>query len=164
MVKADEDGKFFAAQFLIPADPVGALQKIDTIKFPSEESRARLQSMAARLARSDFREGETVAESIADPGIRAGTLARLADVLPGSEAPRKLAILERARIQALAAKAPTDFVYHVGEVAGRLFELGASEQAKELFAQALPRAKQSRDVSFKGRSFACFWHGSICPG
>ena len=70
--KRDEGAEFFVVQFLIPADPVGALQKIGEIKFPSEKSRARLQSLAAReLARTDFEEGETVAESIADPAVRA---------------------------------------------------------------------------------------------
>jgi Carboxypeptidase regulatory-like domain len=155
VAKGDENGKLFVVQFLMPADPVGALQKIGTIKFTTDESRARLLGMAARaLARTDFEEGETVAESIADPGIRAGTLARLADMLPGSEKPRKLAILERAVIQAKAAKTPNDFVYQVGEVAGRLYELGETEKAKGLFALALARGKQSEDVSFKRRSFA----------
>ena len=97
VAKGDENAKYFVVEFLTPADPVGALQKIAAIKFPTEQSRARLQSLAARaLARTDFDEGETVAESIADPGIRAGTLAHLADMLPASEKPRKLAILERA--------------------------------------------------------------------
>jgi hypothetical protein len=155
VAKADEGGKFFAVQFLLPADPVGALQKIGTIKFPTEKARSRLQSMAARaLARTDFEEAETVAESIGDPGIRAGTLARLADMLPGSEKARKLAIVERALIQAKAASTPSDFIYHVGEVAGRLHELGETERARELFVQALSRAKQSKDVSFRRRAFA----------
>ncbi len=70
--KGDENGKFVAVQLLIPADPVGALQKIGAVKFPIEQSRSRLQSLAARsLARTNFDEGETVAESIVDPGIRA---------------------------------------------------------------------------------------------
>jgi hypothetical protein len=153
--KKDEGGKFFVVQFLMPADPVGALQKIGTIKFPTEKSRARLQSKAARaLARTDFEEGETVAESIADPGTRAGTLARLADMLPASEKTRKLAILERALIQAKAASTPSDFINQVGQVAGRLHELGETEKARELFAQALDRAKQSKNVSAQQRSFA----------
>jgi Carboxypeptidase regulatory-like domain len=33
--KGDENGKLFAVQFLIPADPVGALQKIGAICFES---------------------------------------------------------------------------------------------------------------------------------
>ncbi len=153
--KRDEGAKFFVVQFLIPADPVGALRKIGEIKFPSEKSRGRLQSLAARaLARTDFDEGETVAESIADPAVRAGTLAHLTDMLPGGEKQRKLGILERALIQAKATSTPSDFVYHVGEVAGRLFELGEVAKARELFTEALARAKQSKDISIRRRSFA----------
>jgi Carboxypeptidase regulatory-like domain len=165
VTKGDENGKFFVVQFLIPADPVGALRKIGEIKFTTEKSRARLQSLAARaLARTDFEEGETVAESIVDPGVRAGTLARLADMLPGGEKPRKLAILERALIQATAASTPSDFIYQVGEVAGRLNELGATEKAQELFAEALSRAKQSKDVTFRQRSFATLLARVDLPG
>ena len=165
VAKGDEDGKSFAAQFLIPADPVVALQKIGAIKFPTEESRARLQSIAARvLARTDFEEGETVAESIADPAIRAGTLARLADLVPGAEKQRKLGILERALIQAKAANSPADFVYHVGEVAGRLLELGEIKKAKQLFAEGVRHARDFKDVSFKRRSFAALLARIDLPG
>jgi Carboxypeptidase regulatory-like domain len=165
VAKGDESGKLFVVQFLMPVDAVGALQKIGLIKFPTEKSRARLQSMAARaLARNDFEEGETVAESIADPGIRAGTLAHLADLVPGAEKQRKLGILERALIQAKATIAPSDFVYQVGEVAGRLYELGETAKAQELFAEALARAKQATDVSFKRRSFAALLARVDSPG
>ena len=95
-----------------------------------------------------------MAESIADPGIRAGTLARLADMLPGREKARKLAILERALIQAKAASEPDGFAYRVGDVAGRFFELGETGKAKELFALALARAKQTDVVTFQRMSFA----------
>ena len=153
--KGDDGSKFFVVQFLIPADPVGALQKMGTIKFPTEKSRSRLQSLTARaLGRTDFDEGETVAESIVDPGMRAGTLAHLADLLPDKEKPRKLAILDRAAVQARATSTPSDHVHQLGEVAGRLLELGEINKAKELFAEGLRHAKTFNDVSFKRRSFA----------
>ncbi len=152
--KRDEGGKFFVIQFLLPADPLGAMQKMSAVKFPSEKARGRLQSLVARaVAGSDFEEGETLAESIADPGIRAGTLAHLADLLPASEKQRKLAILDRALIQAKAANPPTTRVYQSGEVAGRLLELGETSKARALFAEALAQANQSKDVSFGRRAF-----------
>jgi Carboxypeptidase regulatory-like domain len=151
----DEGAKFFVVQFLIPADPVGALKKIDAIKFPTEKSRARLQSLAARaLARSDFEEGESVAESITDPGVRAETLAHLADLLPANDKQRKLAILERALFQAKATSTPSDHVYQLGELAGRLLELGEIQKAKEVFAEGLRRAKQFKESSSRRGSFA----------
>jgi carboxypeptidase family protein len=163
--KKDEGAKFFVVQFLIPADPVGALQKIGAIKFTNEKSRARLQSLTARaLARTDFEEGESVAESIADPGVRAGTLAHLADLLPANDKKRKLAILERAAVQAKATSTPSDHVYQLGEVAGRLLELGEIDKAKELFAEGLRHAKQFKDVSFKRRSFAALLARVDLPG
>ncbi len=152
--KKDEGGKFFVIQFLLPADPLGALQKMSAVNFPSEKARGRLQSLVARaVARTDFEEGETLAESIADPGIRAGTLAHLADLIPASEKQRKLAILERALIQAKATSTPTARVYQSGEVAGRLHELGETLKARALFAEGLEHAKQAKDVSFGRRAF-----------
>ena len=163
--KREENAKFFVIQFLIPADPLGALQKIGTVKFPNEKSQGRLQSLVARaVARTDFEEAETVAESIVDPGIRAGTLAHLTDLLPATEKGRKLAILERAAVQARATSTPTSHIYQLGEVAGRLLELGEIDKAKELFAEGLRQAKEFTDVSFNRRSFAAFLARVDLPG
>ncbi len=163
--KGDEDGKFGAVKFLIPADPVGALQKIGAVKFDAEQSRSYLQSLVARsLARRDFDEGETVAESIVDPGIRAGTLARLADLLPDKEKQRKLAILERAAVSARATSTPSDHVYALGEVAGRLLELGEVDKAKALFAEGLRHAKEFEDVGSQRRSFVALLARVDLPG
>ncbi len=152
MEKGDENAKYYVVEFLAPADPVGALQKISTIKFATEQSRCRLQSLIARrLAKIDFDEGETVAESITDPGIRAGTLARLADLLPEKDKQRKQAILLRAAVQARAAAEPSDRVRQSGEVAARLLEIGETDQAKELFAEGLRLAKEVKDVSGSAR-------------
>jgi hypothetical protein len=163
--KGDENAKFWTVQFLIPADPVGALQKIGAVKFSTEQSRARLQSLAARaLARTDFDEGETVAESIADPGIRAVTLAHLADLLPEDQKQRKLAILERAAVQARATSTPSDHVNALGKVAARLLELGKSDEAKALFAEGLRNAKKFKDESFQRAAFAGLLARADLPG
>ncbi len=161
--KGDENGKYYAVEFLIPADPLGALQKIGAVKSATEPSRH--QSLAARaLARSDFEEGETVAESIADTGIRAVTLAHLADLLPDKVKQRKLAILERAAVSARATSMPSDHVYALGEVAGRLLELGEVDKAKALFAEAVRLAIEFKDESLRRASFTGLLARADLPG
>ena len=155
-LKKDDGAKFFVIQFLIPADPVSALQKIGEVKFPTEKSRARLQSLAARRWRgSDFEEAESVAESITDAGVRAGTLARLADLLPAEDNKRKLAILERALVHAKAASTPSERVSRSGDVAVRLLELGEVEKAKTIFAEGLSQAKGFKDTSVGAQVVRC---------
>jgi Carboxypeptidase regulatory-like domain len=154
VAKGDEGSKYFVIRFLIPADPIGALEKVGAVKFPTEKSQSVIQGLIARaLARRDFEEAETVAESIVDAGAHAGTLARMADLVPNTERQRKLALLERATIQAKATTDPSDRVYQLGQVASRLYELGEVDKAKALCAEGLRRAKESNDQSFRRRSF-----------
>jgi hypothetical protein len=102
-------------RFPIPADPLGALQKVGDVKFPTDKSRSAVLGLVARApARTDLEEAQTVAESMNDAGYRAGTLAYLSDFIPSAERQRKVALLERATIQANVATAPSDHVFQFG--------------------------------------------------
>jgi hypothetical protein len=163
--KKDEGAKYFVTRFLVAADPVEALRKIDAVKFPNERSRSALISLVARtLAKTDLDEAETVAESIGHPGIRAGTLAYLVDLVAPSDRRRKLDLLSRATVQAHATTEPADRIFQLGEIAVRLLELGEIEKARELFADGRRRAMEFPDRSFKRRSFAALLARVDSPG
>ena len=52
----------------------------------------------AEADRGDPEEALAVAETIADPGLKAGTLVDLVDALPPSELARKRSLLDRAAV------------------------------------------------------------------
>ena len=78
-----------------------------------------------------------MAETIADPAYRAGTLVDLADALPSSDRARKLALLDRAAEQARAAVPSSNKFFQMGEVAEHWLELGERDKARALFADGL---------------------------
>ena len=73
-----------------------------------DRSRVILARVARALARTDPTQAEAVAEAIEEPDIRARALLAVADALPDQERDRKLALLDRAAVQAKAAKAAAD--------------------------------------------------------
>ncbi|MFI5459023.1 MAG: carboxypeptidase regulatory-like domain-containing protein [Isosphaerales bacterium] len=153
--RGDDNTRAWVLRFMAPADPVGVLQRLETAKIPDVRIRSSIQSMAARaLADTDLEEAAAVAESIADAGTRAGTLARLADRLPGTQRERKLALLDRAAVHAKGTIDPSDHVRQLGEVAVRLYELGEVDKAKALFAEGVRLARQFKDKSLQSSSFA----------
>ena len=84
-----------------------------------------------------------MAAAIDVPDIRAVALVAVADALPDAEHDRKLALLDRAALQAKAATRRPQFrLQAMGEVAERWFELGEKEKAKALFAEGLRLANQ----------------------
>ncbi len=107
--------------------------------------------MRAALAPTDFEEASTVAESIEDPATRAWALVHLADKLPVNERDRKLALLDRALLQARAATEQGDRLLRMGEIAERWYELGEVDRAKRLCAEGLQVAKQLTDKTDLGR-------------
>ena len=101
--KGDDRTKFETLQALVNADPAGVLEKLESAKFADKVWEIRLQTeVAVALAGSDPEEAAAVAESIADPAERAAALIELVDALPATERQRKLALLDRAVLQAKA--------------------------------------------------------------
>ncbi|HKI19699.1 MAG TPA: carboxypeptidase regulatory-like domain-containing protein [Isosphaeraceae bacterium] len=153
--RGDDNTRAWVLRFMVPADPVGVLQRLEMAKLPDVRIRSSIQSMAARaLADTELEEAVAVAESIADAGTRAGTLARLSDRLPGTQRERKLALLDRAAVHAKGTIDPSDHVRQLGEVAVRLYELGEVDKAKALFAEGVRLARQLKDKSLQSSSFA----------
>ena len=94
-----------------------------------------------------------MAETIADPGLKAGTLVDLVDALPPSELARKRSLLDHAAQQARAADS-SNKLFQMGEVAEHWLELGEKDKALPLFAEgrtlveALPPANGRHAGSF----------------
>jgi hypothetical protein len=151
--KGDDAAKYRVLAAMVPADPAGALERLERTKFKDEHARFRLlRDLVSALAESDFEEAAAVAESIADPGTRSSALIYLADLLPAPERQRKLALLDRAVQQATIATALTDKLKGIGDVADRWFEAGEIERAKGLFAEGLKIASQLPDKTDSSRS------------
>jgi hypothetical protein len=153
-LRGDDNTRFSVLRMMARADPAGMLQRLATAKVPDGKARSLLQSKAARaLAETDLEEAEAVAESITDAGIRAGTMARLADMLPLAERGRKVALLGRAAIHAGAAIDPSDRMRQLGDVAVRLQEVGETERAKALFAEGDRLAHEFKSQSLWANAF-----------
>ena len=155
---ADSDdstkGEFLEA--LLPAHPAGAIEKLQALKFTNEGWRLRvLREAVLALAERDQEEAESFAESIPDPGTRSRALILLADRVPDTQRERKLALLDRASQQARITADQSDRLKEMGDVAVRWLELGQSDKAKDLFAEALKIASQFTDkTDFQRGMFA----------
>jgi hypothetical protein len=154
--KGDDDTKYRTLEALAHADPAGALEKLESAKFSRKSWEPQLRgAVAAALAAGDPEEAATVAESIADPGRRAGALIGVVDALPASQRPRQLALLDRAALHARATPEPDQRIRWIGHVAERLRELGEVAKARTLFAEGLQVAKGMTDkADFRRGYFA----------
>jgi Carboxypeptidase regulatory-like domain len=141
--KGDDRTKSAALLALVNADPRGVLEKLESAKFVNKGLEFRIQAaVAAALAETDVEEASAVAESIADPAERAGSLMAVVDALPAAQRPKKLALLDLALVHARAAIEPAQRLRRIGGGAERLYELGEVERAKVLFAEGLQLANQ----------------------
>ena len=143
---SDDRARYQYLEALLPADPGGVLEKLSSLKFNDERARFLLLSDAVLvLAERDHEEAASLAESIADPATRSGAFIHLADRLPASQRDRKLALLDRALQQARISTGQGDRLAQMGDVARRWLELGQTDKAKALFAEALKIANQVTD-------------------
>ncbi|MGO9920378.1 MAG: carboxypeptidase regulatory-like domain-containing protein [Isosphaeraceae bacterium] len=142
----EDSAKFSVLSHLMSVDPARVLERLESVKFQADGWKNRLQrELVLELARSDFEEATAVAESIAEPGVRAWALVHLADRLPAAKRERKLALLERALLYAKVATRQDDRLLQIGEVAERWYELGEVDKAKALFAEGLEIARRFTD-------------------
>jgi Carboxypeptidase regulatory-like domain len=141
---AGEDAaKYRVLSSLASVDPARVITGLGTVKFAVPEWRYRLQrELVLALGPVDFEEASAVAESIDDAGTRSWALVHLADRLPAGERTRKLALLDRALLQAKLATVPSTRLFQLGEVAERWYELGEVAKARALFAETTPTARQ----------------------
>jgi hypothetical protein len=136
LAHGNDGGKFWALETMVKIDPAAVQERLDSIRFQFPNNRDAVRNrIVIALAATDPEEAAAVAESIADPGTRAGVLVDLADALPASERARKLAALDQAALQARAATDTQNKLFQMGEVAERWYELGEIERARALFAE-----------------------------
>ncbi len=149
VVDAKNDAaKYPDLQRLVMVDPMGVLQRLDGIEFAGPRMKGAITAQAAWvLARSDPAEAETLAAAIDEPGGQARALVAVFDALPDRDRQHRLAVLERATLQAKAATAPAGRVVQLAAVAERWYELGEREKAKTLMNDALRLAKTLSKVT-----------------
>ncbi len=139
----DDPGKARVLSKLADVDPARVFARLSAVNFQAPEWRYRLErELVLALAPIDFEEASAVAESIDDAGTRSWALVHLVDRLPAGERTRKLALLDRALLQAKLAADETTRLLQMGEVAERWHELHEVDKAKALFAEALPIARR----------------------
>ncbi len=153
--KGDDAAKFWLMKIERWLDPPALLEHIEKTRFTRPRTSDLLKGEAALgLVATDPEEALAVTETIADPGLKAGTLVDLVDALPPSELPRKQSLLDQAAMQARAAELGSNKLFQMGEVAERWLELGEKDKALALFTegrnlvQALPPAKRTDTGSF----------------
>jgi hypothetical protein len=148
--RGDDAAKLWLLRVLRWLDPPAILEQVEKIKFERGTTADYLKGEAALgIVGIDVEEAISVAETIADPAYRAGTLVDLADEVLSSDRARKLALLDRAATQARAATLGSNKLFQMGEVAEHWLELGERDRARALFAdglklaEALPKPKRT---------------------
>jgi hypothetical protein len=154
--KGDDRAKFDTLQALVNADPAEVLEKLESAKFADKQWEFRIRTeVAVVLADTDPEEAAAVAESIADPAPRATALLQVVDALPAAEHPRKLALLDRAALQARTIPDTVERLVLMGDAAERMHEQGEVDKARAIFAEGLRLANQMTDKTNSRRaSFA----------
>jgi hypothetical protein len=154
--KGDDAAKLWTLGILRWLDPPALLEQVQTTHFERGNTSDHLRGEAAlALAAKDPDEAAAIAETIADPSNRTGTLVDLADMTPAGDRARKLALLDRAALQARSAALSSNKLFQMGEVAERWLELGEQEKARRLFAEGrklvetLPPQKRTDAGSFQ---------------
>ena len=131
-----DNEKYSVLSRLVSVDPARVLERLESVKFTEPWPKYRLRREVVRaLARTDFEEASSVAESIDDPSMRAWALIDLADTLPVNERDRKLTLLDRALLHARRTTEEGDRLRRMGEIAESWYELGQIDKAKRLCAE-----------------------------
>jgi hypothetical protein len=136
--------EFLALRSLVRVDPVGVLLNVEGVQSPIVRADGGLEAQAAIvMARMDPDKAERVAEAIDAPFSQATALIGVVDTLRGGSRQHKLALLEKAAVQAKASANPLNRLWPMVEVGERWWELGEREKAQAIFAEALRLAKES---------------------
>jgi hypothetical protein len=144
--QGDATTRYRTLEAMASADPAGVLDRLASGKFVQKEAESRLrQRVAVALAPIDPEEAAAVAEAIPDADPRATALMAVIDALPDSQRPRRLALLDRAALDARATNDPVRRLRLIGYTAERLHDLGETAKARALFAEGLKIANELPD-------------------
>ena len=134
--KGDDAAKLWLLRVLRWLDPPAILEQIEKIKFERGTTADYLKGEAALgIVAIDAEEAVAVAETIAEPAYKAGTLVDLADALPARNGRASWNGSTRPPPQARAAKLSSNKFFQMGEVAEHWLELGERPKAMALFAE-----------------------------
>jgi hypothetical protein len=143
--QGSESSKSWALRSLMVFDPAAALEALEGEIFTQRSGfyQSFLRSEIAKvIARTDPEGAVAVAETIPEPYQRAKALVDIYTRMPDSQRARKRQLADRALTAARAEPDSKLKVWQLGEVAEILLDLGETEQAKAVFAEGLPIARQ----------------------
>jgi hypothetical protein len=136
VAEGDDGAKLWSLRVLRWLDPAELLDQVQRTRFERPTTADFLRGEAALgLAAADPEEAAAIVETMGGPAERAGTLVDLADLTPATDRAHKLALLDRAALEARAAPISSNKLFQMGEVAERWLELGEMEKARALFAE-----------------------------
>jgi hypothetical protein len=137
--------KSWALRSLMVFDPAAALAALEreilTERTDYYQSFLR-REIAGVMARSDPEVAAAVAETIPEAFRRAEALVDICTRLPDTQRARKRQLADRALVAVRAEREPNYRVWQLGEAAELLLDLGEADQAKAVFAEGLPLARQ----------------------
>jgi hypothetical protein len=147
LTQGNDSDKMWALRSLMTFDPAATLEILGRTTFQANESYQGLlrRELANRMAHDDAEEAMAVAESITMPSYRAQGLVLVCDHVAHGNQARKLDLLDRAQVSLRAIHEPAQRILAIGEVAGRLFDLGETDRAKNLFAEGRALIEQFKD-------------------
>ncbi len=138
VAQKDQEAAFDVLTTLAPADPVDVLQKLETEDVVNPARVPTIKRLVARaLVRKDPSGAEKLAESLDSPMTRGAALWDIAAALPEDARDRKLALFERAALEAKAGKSPLS----VATAAHSLYDLGEKKKARALVAENVDASK-----------------------
>lgn len=137
-----ESQKMTLIHTLARIDPERAVAIVDERPPASRHSDMVTRQIAAlALAEESIDDSLQIAEAMSDPAYKVHTFIDVCDRVPANDRPKKLAILERAFVQAKNNKTPRERVRGVGLIADRLFDLGETDRATKLLRDAIEEAR-----------------------
>ncbi len=133
--------KRYCIEMLARLDPAAALERIAQGGDVSNSGADAVRRIVAEQSlATDPEEALALFEAITDPYSKALALTAAADHVADRD--RKLDLLTRALAAARIIQDPAHRLYHLGQIAGRLRDLGQNEQAAALFHDGLALARE----------------------
>ncbi len=141
LAKGSDVQKFRMITEALQIDPIGVLEKFETIKFSDPEylDLVRIWLVDA-LALESLDEVLAQAEASTSAGTRAMCYLGICDVLPDMQKARVRELIEQALLNARAMKSPEDRLAIYGRIADKLIDLGEKERARKLLDEAVELA------------------------
>jgi Carboxypeptidase regulatory-like domain len=143
--------EYHTLQLLARLDPTRAMEIAEKTKFAEPMMRDGVKAYAARgMLKETPDEAMALIESLADPIGRTDGYRQASDALPASERDKKLTLLNQGLVHAQGIKDPALRLLFLGQIAGRLHELGERERATKILRDGQTAAKELSTSALAG--------------